>query len=64
MVAFHDQLGVAAIPISLIDRMNASFREGQISSQRTGNECNLFMTQGGQVLYRLTNTMQYRFEYC
>src|SRR6266478_2241589 len=59
MVAFHDQLRRSShsnLAHRSYERILSG--KGRFQAQRTGNECNLFMTQGGQVLYRLTNTMQ------
>src|SRR5260370_34593681 len=59
MVALHDQFRRS----SHADRAHRPDErilsgQGRFQGQWTGNECNLFMTQGGQVLYRLTNSME------
>src|SRR5713226_8087537 len=59
MVALHDQLRISSHS-NLAHRSGERILscEGRFQAQRTGNECDPLMAQGGKVLYRLTNSVQ------
>src|SRR5260370_16339461 len=59
MVTLDDQLRSSSHP-DLAHRSHECVFPGKggFQRQRSGNECDLLMAQGGQVLYRLTNSIE------